>query len=37
MHARSLAERKGLEFAPSFHADLVVGVATWAFELFRTE
>lgn len=35
VHARSLADREGLEFAPSFHADLVVGVATWAFELIR--
>ncbi len=36
LHARALAERDGLEFAPSFHPDLVVGVATWALELFRT-
>ena len=36
LHARMLAERDGLEFAPSFHPDLVVGVATWALELFRT-
>jgi len=35
VHARALAEREGLEFAPSFGADLVVGVATWALELFR--
>jgi threonine dehydratase len=35
-HARALAEREGLRFAPSFHADLVVGVATWALELFRS-
>jgi threonine dehydratase len=34
VHARYLAERDGLLFAPSFHADLVVGVATWAYELF---
>ena len=34
--ARALAEAEGLEFAPSFHPDLVVGVATWALELFRT-
>ena len=34
--AAALAERDGLEFAPSFHPDLVVGVATWALELFRT-
>lgn len=35
VHARALAEQEGLMFAPSFHADLVVGVATWAMELFR--
>lgn len=35
VHARALAERDGLLFAPNFHADLVVGVATWAHELFR--
>jgi len=35
VHARRLAETEGLVFAPSFHADLVVGVATWALELFR--
>jgi threonine dehydratase len=34
--AKRLAEQEGLLFAPSFHADLVVGVATWALELFRT-
>ncbi len=34
-HARTLAAAEGLEFAPSFHADLVVGVATWALELFQ--
>jgi threonine dehydratase len=34
-HAAALAEREGLEFAPSFAKDLVVGVATWALELFR--
>ncbi len=34
-HAKALAEQEGLRFAPSFHADLVVGVATWALELFR--
>ena len=33
--ARALADRDGLEFAPSFHPDLVVGVATAAWELFR--
>ncbi|MCW3477044.1 threonine dehydratase [Limobrevibacterium gyesilva] len=36
VNARALAEAEGLEFAPSFHPDLVVGVATWALELFRT-
>jgi threonine dehydratase len=36
LHARHLAERDGLLFAPSFHADLVVGVATWAYELFNS-
>ncbi len=35
VHARELASRDGLEFSPSFHPDLVVGVATWALELFR--
>ena len=34
-HAKALADQEGLLFAPSFHADLVVGVATWALELFR--
>ena len=29
-----LAQRDGLRFAPSFDKDLVVGVATWAFEMF---
>lgn len=33
--AERLAAEKGLWFAPSFHRDLVVGVATWALELFR--
>lgn len=28
-----LADLEGLRFAPSFHKDLVVGVATWAFEM----
>ena len=35
VHARMLAERDNLEFAPSFDKDLVVGVATWALEHFR--
>jgi threonine dehydratase len=30
------ASRDGLEFVPSFHPDLVVGVATYALELLRT-
>lgn len=34
VHAMALAERDGLYFAPSFHRDLVLGVATWAHELF---
>ena len=29
------ARRDGLEFVPSFHPDLVLGVATYALELFR--
>jgi threonine dehydratase len=35
-HAQHLAASEHLEFAPSFHPDLVVGVATWALEMFRT-
>jgi threonine dehydratase len=35
LEAIRLAEQKGLRFAPSFHRDLVLGVATWALELFR--
>ncbi|MHB9880794.1 threonine dehydratase [Pacificimonas sp. ICDLI1SI03] len=34
-HAMELAEAKDLWFAPSFGRDLVLGVATWALELFR--
>ncbi len=30
-----LAAVEGLTFVPSFHPDLVLGVATWALELFR--
>jgi len=30
-----LAEGKGLEIVPPFHVDLVLGVATYALELFR--
>ncbi len=33
--AMRLAAERGLRFAPSFHPDLVLGVATWALELFR--
>jgi threonine dehydratase len=35
MEATRLAEQEGLLFAPTFHPDLVRGVATWALELFR--
>ena len=35
LEAVRLAEVDGLTFAPSFHPDLVLGVATWALELFR--
>jgi threonine dehydratase len=34
-HAFDLAEERGYEFVPSFHADLVTGVATYARELFE--
>jgi threonine dehydratase len=34
-HAESLGRERGLLFAPSFHPDLVLGVATYALELFR--
>ena len=30
------AKREGLEMVPSFHPDLVLGVATYALELFRS-
>jgi len=33
-HASELAKERGYEFIPSFHADLVTGVATYAHELF---
>ena len=36
-HAEGLARERGLAFAPSFHKDLVVGVATYAWELFNAE
>ena len=32
--AIELAEQRGFEFGPSFHRDLVIGVATYAYELF---
>ncbi|MGD0565122.1 MAG: threonine dehydratase [Roseiarcus sp.] len=32
--AQRLAQARGLEFAPSFHRDLALGVATYALELF---
>ncbi len=34
-HAQSLAVDRGLEMVPSFHPDLVLGVATYALELFE--
>lgn len=34
-HAARLAVTEGLTFAPSFARELVLGVATWALELFR--
>ncbi|MEO7397909.1 MAG: threonine dehydratase [Ilumatobacteraceae bacterium] len=34
-HAEALAVERGFELVPSFHADLVVGVATYALELFE--
>jgi threonine dehydratase len=33
-HAATIAAERGLAFAPSYHRDLVVGVATYAHELF---
>jgi threonine dehydratase len=35
VEAMRLAESEGLTFAPSFHRDLVLGVSTWALELFE--
>ena len=32
--ADTLAEERGLDYVPSFHPDLVAGVATYAYELF---
>ena len=34
-HAAVLAEERGLHFVPSYHADLVLGVATYWIEFFR--
>lgn len=34
-HARALSSARGLEMVPPFHPDLVLGVATYALELFR--
>jgi threonine dehydratase len=34
VRAAEIAEERGYEFAPSFQKDLVLGVATYAFELF---
>ncbi len=34
-HAERLAAERGLEMVPSFHPDLVLGVASYALELFR--
>ena len=33
-HAAALAREGGLTYVPSFHPSLVLGVATWALELF---
>jgi threonine dehydratase len=33
-HAAEIADKRRYEFAPSFHRDLVIGVATYAHELF---
>src|ERR1700722_1505217 len=35
--AKRHAARDGLEIVPSFHPDLVLGVATYALELFRSQ
>jgi threonine dehydratase len=35
LHARELAARDGLHAMPSFHADLVHGVASYSLEMFR--
>src|SRR3954463_6734665 len=33
--AKEIAAERGYEFGPSFHRDLVIGVATYAYELFK--
>jgi threonine dehydratase len=35
-HAERIAAERGLEFAPSFHRDLVLGVATYGHELLTS-
>jgi threonine dehydratase len=35
IEAMRIAQQDGLTFAPSFHRDLVLGVSTWALELFE--
>lgn len=35
LRAAEIAAERGLEYAPSFHPDLVAGVATYAYELFK--
>jgi threonine dehydratase len=35
-HAAKFAEERGYHFVPSFHQDLVKGVATYALELFQS-
>lgn len=34
-HAAHLSETLGLQAVPSFHSDLVIGVATYAYEFFK--
>jgi threonine dehydratase len=34
-HAAAIAKEKGYEFVPSFHRDIVIGVATYALEFLR--
>ena len=36
-HAQAIAAERGCEFGPSLHRDLIVGVATYAHELFTAE